>query len=60
MSSSEDCWKYAWVNNLLGHLTREFVVNIVGCRGDGVGEGRENVKWNRKSEITEQFAAKQI
>ena len=19
MSSSEDCWKYAWVNNLLGH-----------------------------------------
>ena len=41
MSSSEDCWKYAWVNNLLGHLTREFVVNIVGCRGDGVG-GEEN------------------
>ena len=30
----------AWVNKLLGHLTREFVVNIVGCAEEtALGEG---------------------
>ena len=33
MSSSEDCWKYAWVNNLLGHLTRGFVVKYCWMQG---------------------------
>ena len=50
--SIHSCLAQKTVGNMLGsitclvigfhkpHLTREFVVNIVGCRGEGVGEGR--------------------